>query len=103
MLTITVDIPDDLAANFDTPEALRRALFEDFVIEQRQRGAISLGKAAELLGISYPEVFDLLCSKGLSPINASPQDLDESYRRLVELMDKGSRAGLGATRRSAAD
>jgi predicted HTH domain antitoxin len=88
MLTITVDIPDDLAANFDTPEAIRRALFEDFVIEQRQRGAISLGKAAELLGISYPEVFELLSSKGLSPINASPQDLDESYRRLVELMDK---------------
>jgi len=88
MLTITVDIPDDLAANFDTPDAIRRAVFEDFVIEQRQRGAISLGKAAELLGISYPEVFDLISSKGLSPINASPQDLDESYRRLVELMDK---------------
>jgi predicted HTH domain antitoxin len=103
MLTITVDIPDDLAANFDTPEAIRQALFEDFVIEQRQRGAISLGKAAELLGIRYPEVFDLLSSKGLSPINASPQDLDESYLRLVELMDKGSRAGLGAARRSAAD
>jgi len=56
MPAITVDIPDDLAANFDTPEAIRQALFEDFVIEQRQRGAISLGKAAELLGISYPEV-----------------------------------------------
>ncbi len=35
MLAITVDIPDDLAANFETPEAIRRALFEDFVIEQR--------------------------------------------------------------------
>lgn len=88
MPAITVDIPDDLAANFETPEAIRPALFEDFVIEQRQRGAISLGKAAELLGISYPEVFDLLSSKGLSPINASHQDLDESYRRFVDLMGK---------------
>lgn len=26
MLAITVDIPDDLAANFDTPETFRRAL-----------------------------------------------------------------------------
>jgi pyruvate,orthophosphate dikinase len=33
------------------------------------------------------KVFDLLSSKGLSRSNASPQDLDESYRRLVELMD----------------
>ena len=88
MLAIIVEIPDELAANFDTPEASRRALFEDFVIEQRQRGAISLGKAAELLGLSYPERLDLLGGKGLSPINASPQDLDESYRRFVELMDK---------------
>jgi len=88
MLAITVEIPDDLAANFDTPEAIRRALFEDFVIEQRQRGAISLGKAAELLGLSYPELFDLLGSKGLSPINASPSELDESYRRFIELMDQ---------------
>ena len=50
MPAITVEIPDDLAANFDTPEAIQRALFEDFVIEQRQRGVISLGKAAKLLG-----------------------------------------------------
>ncbi len=50
MPAITVEIPDDLAVNFDTPEAIRRALFEDFVIGQRQRGVISLGKAAELLG-----------------------------------------------------
>jgi len=88
MFAITVEIPDDLAANFDTPEAIRRTLFEDFVIEQRQRGTISLGKAAELLGLSYPELLDLLGGKGLSPINASPQDLDESYRRFVELVDK---------------
>jgi hypothetical protein len=49
---------------------------------------ISLGKAADLLGLTYAEFFGLLGSKGLSPINASPEDLDESYRRFVELMDK---------------
>ncbi len=88
MPAITVEIPDDLAANFDTPEAIRRALFEDFVIEQRQRGVISLGKAAELLGLTYAAFFDLIGQKGLSPINASPEDLAESYRRFAELMDK---------------
>lgn len=88
MMAVTVDIPDDLAANFDTAEAIRRALFEDFVIAQRQSGAIGLGKAAELLGLSYAEFFDLLGSKGLSPINASPRELDESYRRLTEPMNK---------------
>lgn len=88
MPAITVEIPDDLTVNFDTPEAIQRALFEDFVIEQRQRGVISLGKAAELLGLTYAAFFDLLGDKGLSPINASPQDLDESYHRFTELMDR---------------
>lgn len=37
MSAITGEIPDDLAANFETPETIRRARFEDFVIEQRQR------------------------------------------------------------------
>ena len=80
MLAITVDIPDDFAANFATPEAIRQALFEDFFLEQRQRGAISLGQAAELLSLSYPEIFDLLGSKGLSPINASHQALADRAR-----------------------
>ena len=55
---------------------------------ERQRGVINLGKAAELLGLNYAAFFDLLGHKGLSPINASPEDLDESYRRFAELMDK---------------
>jgi predicted HTH domain antitoxin len=88
MPAITVEIPDDLAANFDTPEAIQRALFEDFIIEQRQRGVISLGKAAECLGLTYAAFFDLLGNKGLSPINASPEDLAESYRRFAALMNQ---------------
>ena len=52
MASITVEIPEGLAAHFDTDEAIRRALFEDFVIEQRLRGVISLGKAAELLALT---------------------------------------------------
>ena len=87
MPVITVEIPDDLAANFDTADAIRRALFEDFVIEQRQSGAISLGKAAELLGLSYVGFVELLGSKGLGPVNATPDELADSWQRFSALMD----------------
>jgi len=87
MPAITVETPEDLAADFDTPDAIRQALFEDLVIKQRQQGIISLGKAAELLGLSYLDFLALLGSKGLSPINASPEDLDASWRKFVSLMD----------------
>lgn len=64
MPTILLDIPQDIAETFDDVDELRRTLYEDFIIEQRQQGKISLGKAAELLGITYREFFALLGKKG---------------------------------------
>ncbi|MCB0105422.1 MAG: hypothetical protein KDE53_05925 [Caldilineaceae bacterium] len=48
MTLVTLEIPDELAANFANIQELRRALYEDFIIEQRQQGRLSLGEAAEL-------------------------------------------------------
>jgi len=49
----------------------------------------SVGRALiRVVGRNAERFRHLLGGKGLSPINASPQDLDESYRRFVELMDK---------------
>ncbi len=87
MPTITIDIPDDIAETFNTIDDLRKTLYEDFIIEQRQNGKISLGKAAELLGISYTEFFNMLGRKGLSFINATPQELEESYNEFHHVMD----------------
>lgn len=78
---------------FTGVDEIRRTVYEDFVIEQRQQGNISLGKAAKLLEISYTQFFDLLGKKGLSFINASPGELDESYRQFVHVMEHASRAG----------
>ena len=90
MPTVTIDIPTDIAERFDTLDDLRQTLYEDFVIEQRQRGNISLGRAAELLDISYREFFDLLGQKGLSFINASSQEQDESYQHFHQVMNRAA-------------
>ncbi|MDM8543730.1 UPF0175 family protein [Desulfococcaceae bacterium HSG9] len=86
MLTIAIDIPDDIAENFDTLEDLRLTLYEDFIIEQRQNGKINFGKAAELIEISYTEIFDLLGGQGLSFINSTPQELEQSYHHFNYVM-----------------
>jgi predicted HTH domain antitoxin len=90
MPAVTVQIPDELAACFDTPEALERALFEDFVIEQRleeiRQGHISLGKAAELLGLNQSTLLGILAARGLGPINADADDLARSWERFSTLM-----------------
>ncbi len=85
---ITIEIPDDIAENFDTIDDLRRTLHEDFVIEQRQIGKISLGKAAELLGVSSSELFDLLGRKELSFINSTPRELEESCHHFRNVMNQ---------------
>lgn len=87
MPAVTVQIPDELAARFDTPEALERALFEDFVVEQRQQGHISLGKAAELLGVNQSGLLRMLAARGLGPINADADDQARSWERFSTLMD----------------
>jgi len=90
MATITLEIPDELACQFDTEEDMRRTVYEDFVIEQRQNGALSLGEAAKLLNITYTEFFHLLGQKGLSFINATADELDQSYQRFTRIMESAN-------------
>ena len=87
MTTLTLEIPDELACQFDTEEDMRRTVYEDFVIERRQNGSLSLGEAAKLLNITYTEFFHLLGQKGLSFINATGDELDESYQRFTRIME----------------
>ena len=91
MATITIDVSDEMLESFDSLDQVRETMYENFIIEQRQRGNVSLGRAAELLGISYTEFFDLLGKKGLSFINATPRELNESYQNFEKMMEPDGR------------
>jgi predicted HTH domain antitoxin len=80
MATITIEIPDEFANQFASIDEIRRTVYEDFIIEQWQQGKLSLGEAAKLLNLTYVEFFELLGKKGLSFINATPEELQESYQ-----------------------
>jgi len=88
MATITIEIPKELLEQFDDMEEARRAMFEDFIVSQRQSGKISLGRAAELLGMNYSDFFALLSKRRMSFINATKDELQESYQRLERLMEQ---------------
>ncbi len=90
MATLTLEIPDELASQFETEEEMRRTVYEDFVIERRQNGVLSLGEAAKLLNITYTEFFHLLGQKGLSFINATADELEESYQRFTRIMESAN-------------
>lgn len=90
MATVTLEIPDELASQFESEEEMRRTVYEDFVIERRQNGALSLGEAAKLLNITYTEFFHLLGQKGASFINATADELEESYQRFTRIMESAN-------------
>jgi len=85
-ITLTLELPEEILINFNGINEIRHALYENFIIAQRQQGNISLGKAAELLGISYSDFFNLLGQKGLSFINANPEELNKSYQHFEKMM-----------------
>ena len=85
-MQLTLTLPDELAANFQSEDDLRRTVYEDFIIEQRQAGAISLSKAAELLDLTYEAFFALLGRKGLSFVNVAAVEAEASYRAFEDLM-----------------
>jgi predicted HTH domain antitoxin len=87
-MMITLEIPEYVAHQFKNADDIRRTLYEDLIIDQRQQGKLSIGEAAELLQISYAEFFELLGQKGFSFINATPAELQESYQRFSRLMDQ---------------
>ncbi len=91
MAVITIEVPDDILDSFENIDEARKTIYEDFIIEQRQNGNISLGKAAELLEITYSEYFDLLGKKGLSFINASQEELKESYQNFEKAMEQANK------------
>jgi predicted HTH domain antitoxin len=86
MTTVTIEIPEEIIEQFDNLDDVRKTLYEDFIIVQRQKGSISLGRAAELLGVPYTKFFELLGKRGLSFINATGKELDESYARFENVM-----------------
>ncbi len=88
MATITIEIPDAIAQQYSSLDEIRRTMYEDFVIEQRQQGIFSLGEAAKLLNITYAEFFMLLGQKGLSFLNATETERQEHASHVQQIMEQ---------------
>ncbi len=81
MRHVTLAVPEEAVKIFgpDEPRFGRR-MFETAVVTWFDEGEISQGKAAELLGISRSELFDLLWKHKVSPIQITPEELAEELK-----------------------
>jgi predicted HTH domain antitoxin len=79
---ITIEVPEHAVEMFGGDAvAFSRNLYETAVVKWFDEGLLSQGQASELLGISRGEFFDLLYKHKVSPIQMTPEELEEECRR----------------------
>lgn len=67
---------------FDGDESrFSREMFEAAVVKWFDEGLLSQGQASEMLGLSRGEFFDLLHRHKVSPIQMTPEELEQECGR----------------------
>ena len=86
MATLTLDLPDELVALFDSPAVAAAKAKEALVLDLLREARISQGKAARLLGITRWDVIDLMARHQIPSGPETVEDLEqeiEDMRRFV--------------------
>jgi predicted HTH domain antitoxin len=80
--TLTIEVPEQALRLFGGDAAhFSRKMYETAVVKWFDEGLLSQGQASELLGIRRGEFFDLLSEHKVSPIQMTPEELEEECRR----------------------
>jgi len=78
---VTVEVPEDAVRRFGGDEKrFGREMYEAAVVQWFDEGRISQGRAAELLGLSRPELFEVLRRHEVSPIQITPEEFAEELK-----------------------
>lgn len=85
METISIDFPKDLINIFKVREKDPGHVRKSLAVELYRDGLISIGKAAEIAGISTWEVLEIIAIKKI-PIQYYPEDLKEDIKTLKKVL-----------------
>jgi predicted HTH domain antitoxin len=79
---VIVEVPEHALKMFGGNAAqFSRKMYETAVVKWFDEGLLSQGQSSELLGISRGEFFDLLHEHKVSPIQMTPEELEEECKR----------------------
>ena len=80
-LHFTLELPDEVVKHASDKELAEKAK-EALVMELLREHQVSQGKAAEILGISRYDLFDLMSKYRISVIDLTPEELEAELKRL---------------------
>ena len=81
---VTVRLPEELFNALGDKKTVERKAQEALVLSLVQQGDISASRGAELLGLAYREMLDLMGERGVPVMNYSAED----FRKEVKALDK---------------
>ncbi len=84
--TVIISVPDTIVESYPTQDALKHSIYESMIINEFQKGFLSIQESAQLLGLSYEDFLEYLNQKNISFIIATPQDLEDSYQELEDFL-----------------
>jgi predicted HTH domain antitoxin len=79
-------IPDVVANRYGSVDALRQAILEGIVTNEYQKGHITIREGANLLELTYEGFMEWLGKRKLPFINASDEELQDSYESFETFM-----------------
>jgi predicted HTH domain antitoxin len=74
---IEVELPAEALEDFGSTEAASERLRQFAVLDLLRRRRISQGRAVELLGVSRPDLWDLMAEWGISVADPTDDELDQ--------------------------
>lgn len=79
---VTVEVPESsLHILAEDAGRFGREMLVAAVLRWFEEGRLSQGQAAEMLGMTRGELFDLLYEHRVSPVQMSVEDLEKDFRR----------------------
>ncbi len=79
-LHLDVELPDELFTQL-REEEMEKKVKDALVMELLREHRLSQGKAAEILGISHPELFDLMTSHRVPVIDLDEEELTTELQK----------------------
>ena len=81
---IEVELPEEILSCFESLKEAEDKAKQGVILDLLRERKVSQGKAAELLGISRWELFDLIAKYNIPSFELSSEELEEGLRNLNE-------------------
>jgi len=81
MPALSIEIPQIVLNQYGNLDDAKKSIMEDIIIQERQKGMLTIREAAKELNVSYSEYAHILETRGLPLENSTKEERSENFKR----------------------